>query len=196
MTWFASDTHFLHKMVSTEKRGFTSAEEHDEAIIRNWNAVVKPDDLVWHLGDVGIGNEDRILAQVARLNGRIQLVTGNHDLAWAGHRDARKHQRKWLEVFDTIQPFAAVNLGRTTDNKKRRVLLSHFPYFGDHTDEDRGTQFRLRDEGLWLLHGHTHSTERHEWPHKTIHVGLDAWDLKPVHENDIAALIVKAESDG
>jgi calcineurin-like phosphoesterase family protein len=194
MTWFSSDTHFLHKLVSTT-RGFASPEEHDEAVIANWNKLVKPDDLVWHLGDVGIGNEDKILAQAARLNGRKQLIAGNHDLVWAGHRDARKHQRKWLEVFDTVQPFAAVNLGMTPwDGKKRRVLLSHFPYEGDHTSEDRGAQFRLRDEGLWLLHGHVHSAEWHEWPAKTIHVGLDAWDLKPVHENEVLALITRGEN--
>jgi calcineurin-like phosphoesterase family protein len=187
MTWFSSDTHFLHRLVSTEKRGFASPEAHDEAIIKNWNALVRPDDLVWHLGDVGIGNEDRILAQAARLHGRKQLIAGNHDLAWSGHRDARKHLRRWLEVFETVQPFAAVNLDR------RRVLLSHFPYEGDHTAMDRGTQFRLRDEGLWLLHGHTHSLERHEWPANTIHVGLDAWELKPVHENEIAKLIRDAK---
>ena len=192
--WFSSDTHFLHAMVA-RLRGFTSSEEHDEAVIANWNHLVRPDDLVWHLGDVGLGNETCMLEQAERLNGRKQLITGNHDPCWPGHRDSRKHQRRWLEVFESVQAFAKIRLdGRT-------VLLSHFPYEGDHTTEDRATQFRLRDEGEWLIHGHTHLQNR-LGPHpryltimgatdgegitsprgREVHAGLDAWDLRPVSE--------------
>lgn len=48
-------------------------------------------------------------------------------------------------------------------------------------------QYRLRDEGRWLLHGHTHQPERIRG--REIHVGLDAWDLAPVNEGTIAKLI-------
>jgi calcineurin-like phosphoesterase family protein len=99
--WFSSDTHFLHAMVAG-LRGFTSSAEHDEAVIYRWNQTVRPDDLVWHLGDVGLGNETRVLEQAARLNGRKQLVSGNHDPCWPGHRDSRKRQRYWLDVFESV----------------------------------------------------------------------------------------------
>ncbi len=203
MIWFTSDTHFLHGMVAG-LRGFASSEEHDEEIIGQWNRLVRPDDLVWHLGDVGLGNETRVLEQAARLNGRKQLITGNHDACWPGHRDSRKHQRKWLEVFESVQQFAKIRLDGET------VLLSHFPYEGDHTDEDRASQFRLRDEGMWLLHGHTHMKNKQPqhmhffWSAsldetgqltgdplprgREIHVGLDAWDLSPVSENALSAI--------
>jgi calcineurin-like phosphoesterase family protein len=36
-------------------------------------------------------------------------------------------------------------------------MLSHFPYKGDHKPGDRYPEWRLRDEGLPLLHGHVHS---------------------------------------
>ena len=39
------------------------------------------------------------------------------------------------------------------------MLLSHFPYRGDHYEDDRYEAYRLRDEGLPLLCGHVH----HEW---------------------------------
>lgn len=199
--WFSSDTHFLHTMVAS-LRGFGSSEEHDEAIITNWNRLVHPDDLVWHLGDVGLGNEGKVLETAARLNGRKHLVTGNHDACWPGHRTSRNRQRRWLEVFESAQAFAKIRLdGRT-------VLLSHFPYEGDHTGEDRATQFRLRDEGEWLIHGHTHLKNK-IGPHlrflsvvsasgpfgmpqprgREVHAGLDAWDLKPVSEAGILAVI-------
>ena len=205
--WFSSDSHFLHAMVA-KLRGFTSSAEHDETVICRWNALVRSDDLVWHLGDVGLGNETRVLEQSARLNGRKQLITGNHDPCWPGHRDSRKHQRKWLEVFESVQPFAKTRLG------ERAVLLSHFPYEGDHTETDRATQFRLRDEGGWLIHGHTHLQNR-LGPNpryltlmdpvtggpgtsrplgREVHAGLDAWDLRPASEADILGVIREYEA--
>ena len=180
-TWCASDTHFLHKHVAS-LRGYTTAAEHDEAIISRWNKLVRPDDFAWLLGDVGVGNETSILRLASRLNGRLQLVTGNHDKPWAGHRKGRSRQRRWLEVFETVQPFARATIAG------REVLLSHFPYQGDHTPSDRGTQYRLRNEGPWLLHGHTHDAARISGP-RQIHVGLDAWDLAPASETAIAALM-------
>lgn len=52
----------------------------NEAMIDNWNKVVKPQDHVWHLGDVAMGQSDgahhRLLQ---RLNGHKRLVVGNHD---------------------------------------------------------------------------------------------------------------------
>lgn len=195
-TWYTSDTHFRHALVSG-LRGFPGKDEHDAAITRNWNAVVRPEDTVWHLGDVGLGRTPEILACAGRLNGTIHLVTGNHDDPWPGHRDAHRRQAIWLGAFASVQAFARRKIGG------RHVLMSHFPYAGDSQDEDRFGQFRLRDEGAWLLHGHTHGTERArvgdlpfvpfggepQWRGKMIHVGLDAWDLRPVPEHVIAKLI-------
>jgi calcineurin-like phosphoesterase family protein len=205
--WFSSDTHFLHAMVAG-LRGFTGSAEHDETVIDRWNKLVRPDDLVWHLGDVGLGNETRVLEQAARLNGRKQLITGNHDPCWPGRRDSRKRQRYWLDVFESVQAFAKTRIGGQS------VLLSHFPYEGDHTGLDRATQFRLRDEGEWLIHGHTHLQNR-LGPNpryltlmdpatggpgasrplgREVHAGLDAWDLRPVSEAAILGVIREYEA--
>lgn len=50
----------------------------DEAMVDNWNRVVKPDDVVYHLGDVVINR--RCLPILSRLNGSKRLVLGNHDI--------------------------------------------------------------------------------------------------------------------
>lgn len=50
----------------------------DEALVANWNAVVKPEDKVYHLGDVVINRKH--LQTVGRLNGSKRLVLGNHDI--------------------------------------------------------------------------------------------------------------------
>jgi calcineurin-like phosphoesterase family protein len=53
---------------------------HDETIKANWNSVVKPDDIVYNLGDLFVrGNWDEAMRQIKALNGRKHLVLGNHD---------------------------------------------------------------------------------------------------------------------
>jgi calcineurin-like phosphoesterase family protein len=180
-TWYTSDLHLHHKLMCST-RGFDSVGGHDHAVISRWNKTVAPDDTVWVLGDVGMGNSGSFLYAMLELNGTKHLISGNHDEVWPGHRDSHKHQDRWLQVFASIQPFARRRIGG------HDVLLSHFPYSGDHTDEDRFGQYRLRDEGRWLIHGHTHGTERLHG--RQIHVGLDAWDLTPVNEGTITQMIL------
>jgi calcineurin-like phosphoesterase family protein len=84
-TWFVSDTHFGHANIITFTnkdgslvRPFSSIEEHDETIVENWNKVIKPEDRVYHLGDVVINRKH--LPILDRLNGKKKLIKGNHDI--------------------------------------------------------------------------------------------------------------------
>src|SRR5258708_33974105 len=74
--WIISDTHFNHANIATychRPANFT------ELIIKRWNEIVKPEDLVIHLGDVQIGwNAEWIKPS---LPGKKALVLGNHDRA-------------------------------------------------------------------------------------------------------------------
>lgn len=78
--FFISDTHFGHNNICKYRSRFTTPEEHDEFIIKNWNSVVtKAKYQVWVLGDVGIKNKRRdIKSLLSRLNGTINIITGNH----------------------------------------------------------------------------------------------------------------------
>ncbi len=61
------------------------------------------------------------------------------------------------------------------------MLLSHFPYAGDSHDEDRYAKFRLRDEGIPLLHGHAHEGFRERRTSRGtcgINVGVDLVGLR------------------
>lgn len=51
----------------------------NETLIHNWNSVVKPNDTVWHLGDFGFANINRLKEILRRLNGDKNFVYGNHD---------------------------------------------------------------------------------------------------------------------
>ncbi len=208
--WFTSDLHVGHQLPAGERmRGrvlprYVGAEvdAHDRMLAANWDRCVKPEDVVWVLGDISAGGD---LAQAYALNwihdrpGVKHLVAGNHDGCWPGLRDSHRWQSAYLQVFASAQAFAR----RRIDG--RSVLLSHFPYAGDHVDGgDRYSQYRLRDEGISLLHGHTHSSERVsfaarlDWEsdplvHKMstqIHVGVDAWDLSPVPLDTVAQMLL------
>lgn len=52
--------------------------EMDEALVDRWNAVVRPQDKVYHLGDLSMAR--RHIATIGRCNGTKVLIKGNHDL--------------------------------------------------------------------------------------------------------------------
>lgn len=96
-TFFTSDTHFFHKnIIKYCKRPWFSevddtgvpivsdkdVENMNASLIQLWNNVVGPEDEVWHLGDFAFGIKDvnnKIPDIVSKLNGKINLVLGNHD---------------------------------------------------------------------------------------------------------------------
>lgn len=52
----------------------------NEELIKKWNSVVRPDDIVYHLGDFSMtSDKEKVAELVTRLNGRIVLIMGNHD---------------------------------------------------------------------------------------------------------------------
>lgn len=168
---FTADLHFGHNFVAG-LRGFDSAEEHDESMIDNINSATQDEDILWILGDIGIRTNEETLDKVGRLKGRKMLISGNHDSTHPMHKNAWKSQARALRVFEYVAPFQRLRLGGED------VLLSHLPYSGDHSDEDRYGQYRLKDEGLPLLCGHVHDAwEQHgvQW-----NVGIDFGP--PVHE--------------
>lgn len=79
--WFSADLHFGHKNIikfCSESRPFDNIEAHNEELVKRHNEVVKPDDVVWHLGDIAFGKDN--LHYLGRMNGRKKLVMGNHDM--------------------------------------------------------------------------------------------------------------------
>ena len=85
-SWLISDTHFGHEKTCTvftredgsPLRPFSCAEEMDEFMVKAWNERVRPNDKVYHLGDVVINR--KFLYILGRLNGDKVLIRGNHDI--------------------------------------------------------------------------------------------------------------------
>jgi calcineurin-like phosphoesterase family protein len=70
--------HFLREDGETKLRPWDTPEEMDEEMITLWNETVKPNDKVYHLGDVVINR--KALSTLYRLNGDKVLIKGNHDI--------------------------------------------------------------------------------------------------------------------
>lgn len=189
-TWFTSDEHIGHQnIIPYCSRPWTDVDHMREGLIANFNARVQPGDFTWHLGDFSL--HARYVPQVLpRLNGEHGLIMGNHD---ALHPCRRQSQAK----LNTLREFY-VWAGFTTIAEQDRieiagqdVLMAHMPYQGDHTAVERYKEYRPKDEGRWLLHGHVHNLWKIRG--KQINVGVDVWDQTPVHMDEIAAIIRGAQ---
>ena len=79
MIWITSDLHLQHdKSFIYEARGFNSIQEHDEAIIKNWNKLVEDYDVVYILGDLIMGESEQGIELLRQLNGSLRVILGNH----------------------------------------------------------------------------------------------------------------------
>lgn len=96
-----ADLHLGHRKLA-EVRGFSSTDDHDNAIVEAWNKVVTKRDVVYVLGDVF--KIDRIPDML----GTKKLALGNHDQLPAS---------KYLGLFSKVQAYYEF------DN----CLLSHIP---------------------------------------------------------------------
>lgn len=81
--YLISDTHFNHDNIKTYCQ---RPDDFTTRIIREWKSIVKPNDLVLHLGDVIIGRRQALPDIIAQLPGHKILVIGNHD---------RQHSATW-----------------------------------------------------------------------------------------------------
>lgn len=171
MLWFTSDTHFGHdNVIKYCNRPFSSCEDMNETMIRNWNAVVSPDDEVWHLGDFAFRSIEFARQIFDRLNGCKHLVRGNHDRQ--GH----------TTLFTTCRLGSDRTLGLGGDlfPDGVHVELVHDPA-------------RKRSEAKYVLHGHVHEVwaERNLDGIRYVNVGQDVRGFRPISLDEVLALLKK-----
>ena len=169
MIFLTSDTHFGHdREFLWGPRGFTNFQEHDEAIIKNWNEVVGPDDIVYHLGDLMLGDNAYGIECVKRLNGHIKLIRGNHDT------DAR-----W-KLYATLPNVELLGWAEVIKYNKYQFYLSHHPTLTSNLEKAPHLRMHLIN-----LFGHTHQKKRfyEDMPYM-FHVGMDSNNCTPVLLDD------------
>lgn len=145
MRYYISDLHFFHANMNTEMdhRGFADVEEMNAYMIKKWNGKVRQNDEVVIIGDLSWGNAKQTNELLTQLNGRLYLITGNHDKF--------VHQSKfYANRFTWIKPYDEL-----ADNK-RKVVLCHYPimcYNGQYRVDSKG------NPKTYMLHGHVHDTQ-------------------------------------
>ena len=190
--FFTSDEHHGHlNVIKYCSRPFTDIGEMTEEMVSRHNSVVKPEDIVYHLGDFSLNKTAPGLI-LPRLNGKHHLIPGNHDHSHPLHaKNPEKLQRFRKMYFDA--GFLSINLEDTMIIDNKQVLFSHLPYYNPNPDFDqRYPKYRPIDEGHVLLHGHVHIVWKTKVSPKgslMINVGVDVWDFYPVALEEIEILI-------
>lgn len=166
--WFTSDTHFGHaNIIKYCNRPFANVKEMDDAIIENWNKVVKHDDCIYHLGDFCFGRDERDFnSYFRRLNGKIILIKGNHDkLTW-----------RYRNAF-----FASYNSYNEIDIEGQKITLCHYAM----------KVWNKSHRGAWHLYGHSHGSLPDDKNSLSFDVGVDCHEFKPINIEDIRHIMSK-----
>lgn len=158
--FFTADLHFGHaNILRFCERPFGSIEEHDRALIERWNAVVGPQDVVWHLGDFSYRGGGKLARRAfGELNGSKHLIAGNHD-------NAAVRDLGWSSVRD----YADIVV------EGQRVIAFHYGM----------RVWPAMRHGSVQLYGHSHG--KLPGNRQSLDVGVDAWDFRPVTWPEIQA---------
>ncbi len=157
--YFTSDTHFGdHRTLNIHRRPFGSVAEMDSAMIAGWNAVVGPEDEIWHLGDFARKLSD-VAELLTRLNGHKHLLLGNND----------------DPAIAEVSGWASVSDYREMEEGGRRLVLCHYPFRSWNGQARRAIN----------LHGHSHG--RLKPMPRQFDVGVDARSFRPVTLDQLIA---------
>jgi len=151
MIHFIADTHFGHRnIVGYCQRPFQTTEEMDSTIIDNINAVVKPRDTLYFLGDFCHRGGDPKKYRKKINCEDIHIILGNHD-------NEEKFNKK---------DFSSIGLMKEIIYCNKRIVLFHYPM--------RAWNKSYRNS--WMLYGHVHGrlhTEDDVLGRYTLDVGVD-----------------------
>lgn len=134
-TYFTSDLHWHHNRICefTNRKLFTTPEEHTEWLIDIWNKQVTKADKVYHLGDFSFSHKYEEVAKViSRLNGQKFMIKGNHD------RSEILDKLKANNLIQNWFDYKEIKVGETP------ACLFHFPIASHHRQH----------YGSFMIHGH------------------------------------------
>lgn len=160
--YFASDLHFGHaNVIKYSNRPFDHVDEMNDTFIKNWNRIVKPNDMVYQLGDFALTNDNEIKSILSSLNGRKKAVFGNHD------RSLRKHKDGWVKnFFEEISDMLEVKVEDkdALQGGIQHIVLTHYSM----------RVWNKSHYGSWNLYGHSHGSLEDPSHMLSMDVGVDA----------------------
>lgn len=197
-TYFTSDWHLFHdNSIKFDNRPFRDIHHMHRVLINNYNATVRPEDICYFVGDMGMGKRDAIKKIIDQLNGTKIFIVGNHD---------KGYQAMYEMGFDVVQQGAMLVIAR------HRVTITHCPLLGVYREDTTGMrggatgenwhgeqrikhrQCSIEDFGQFHLHGHIHSPndgKSKKILDKQYDVGVVANNYTPVSSSTIESWIMK-----
>lgn len=186
---YTSDNHFFHKNILVHaKRSHSSIDEMNRDLVSKWNDIIKDRDEVYHVGDMFMldGNRrtlDLVNTIVSKLKGKKFIIPGNHDKKlwkWINKHEPDFLKEQRIEILDQIHEIKVI----MPDDTMTYFVLCHYPMLSWNRRSHKSIQ----------LHGHTHSKVKNTFEEqRRINVGVDAWDMFPVREQDVLDLIYKKD---
>ena len=169
--WFSADFHFRHtNIIKYCSRPFQNTDEMDEAMIKNWNSCVHPEDQGYILGDFAFCPPDKAANIARRLHGKKHLILGNHD------------KKKTIEAISPFFEWVKDTYLLTVQDKNnqygnQQIWLSHYAHLC----------WPEMSYGSYHLFGHSHGNLNGAIPFslKALDVGVDGWDYSPVSYNQV-----------
>jgi len=168
--------HFGHRNIIRIGKGrpFDSIQEHDEALIENWNSVVKPGDIVYVLGDFSIETTiDEIRKPLSRLQGSKHLILGNHD------RKKIHNQLRAENLWQSVREYSSIKFN-AADGTKVFARLMHFPIL---EFDGAFKNYRCKEKYIHC-YGHIHNANNYDHIYKqlgfpAVHIGVDTSSTFP-----------------
>lgn len=179
--FFTSDSHFGHKSMANHWRrgkfpvaglGDDQKDAMDAELIHQWNSVVPPCGIVYHIGDVTFRNAKETGKILDKLNGEVHLIPGNHD------KKQINVLRDWGWI---IEPqYLEIDVG------EQRIIMCHYAF----------RSWNRMHYGAWNLHGHSHGNLE-ESNGKQLDVGVDCESvttaLRPLTYFEIHAWMARTQ---
>lgn len=176
--WVISDTHLFHENILKFKdsatgklfRGelFDSVKEMNDYMLEKWNSVVKPGDIVYHLGDVVIGSKEEFKTLWPKFNGSKRLIVGNHDdIPFLSSGGFFKKVQMWRMFPEFGLMFSHVPLHSSS-------LLRHI---------DKTKLYPDGCETMLNVHGHIHQNPSPEGPYRN--VSVEAINYTPINIEEL-----------
>jgi calcineurin-like phosphoesterase family protein len=171
--WFTSDHHFGHKnIIEFSKRPFQDVDEMNEVMIQRWNEKVGKDDIVYHLGDFALMPPTKLRQIRERLNGKIHLITGNHESSALDCADC----------FESIKDYFELTVPDEDAFKGQRfIVLLHYAM----------RVWNASHFGTWHLYGHTHGDLPDDITSLSFDVGVDCHNFYPLSYQDVKSIMAK-----
>ena len=170
--FFTSDHHFGHaNVIKFCNRPFADVDEMNEKLVVKWNEKVKPNDEVYHLGDLAMTKDrEQVKDILNRLNGVIYLIEGNHEGAALNHRK----RFKWIKNYHELKV-------KDTDceNGVQRIILFHYAM----------RVWRGDARGTWQLYGHSHGNLSDEKDKLAFDVGVDCHNYAPLSYKEVKEIM-------